>query len=170
MKKLISIIFAVALVFSMSSMSFAASKITEKEAINKALKSADLTRDEVKYLEAEYDSEDNVYEVEFMKKANKAEYDFNISASKGTILEKSVDYVYKHNSSRDKIGKLAARKKVAKFSGISLKVIKKGTCRYEYDDNEGVYEVKFRFKGRKYEYDVLAPTGKVIGFEWKRIK
>ena len=41
-----------------------------------------------------------------------------------------------------------ARKKVAKFSGISYKTISKGTCRYEYDDGEGTYEVRFKRNGR----------------------
>ena len=67
------------------------------------------------------------------------------------------------------ISKTAARKKVAKFSGISYKIISNGTCRYEYDDGEGTYEVRFKRNGRSYEYDVLAPTGKVIGYEWRVI-
>ena len=65
---------------------------------------------------------------------------------------------------------MAARKKVAKRSGISYKIISKGTCRYEYDDGEGVYEIKFRTGGKAYEYEVLAPTGKIVEFDWELLK
>lgn len=151
----------------MSVSAFAGSRITEKEAVNKALKDAGLSRARVTRLEAEYD--DGKYEIEFTKKTNKTEYDYEVS-KKGRILEKSVDRRYKKNHSHKKIGKIAARKKVAKFSGISLKVIKTGTCRYEYDDGEGTYEIKFRKGSYKYDYDVLAPTGKVIEYSKKYVK
>ena len=117
-----------------------------------------------------YDSEDGIYEIEFVKNSNGKEYSYEISASTGKILEKSVDIKYKRNSSREKIGKKAARKKVAKYSGISYKTIKKGSCHYEYDDGKGVYEVKFKKGNRRYEYDVLAPTGKIIEYNWELIK
>ena len=93
--------------------------------------------------------------------------DYDISAGTGRIIKKSVDLRYTRNSSKKKIGAVAARKKVAKHSGISYKVISKGTCRYEYDDGEGVYEIKFKTSVRAYEYEVLAPTGKIIEYQWK---
>ena len=150
------------LTFSFSTIVFASSGITMDEAINKALNDAKLTKSKVKYLEAELDN--GKYEVEFTKKANNAEYEYKISKKSGNILRKEVEYVYKHNSSKKKIGKEAAREKVAKFSGFKLSTIKKGTCTYEYDDNEGTYEVKFKTSKYKYEYEVLAPTGKIIEY------
>ena len=86
------------------------------------------------------------------------------------IRDRSVDYVYKHNYSKKKIGKLAAQKKVAKFSGIKLSVIKKGTVKFERDDGEGKYEVKFRKGNYRYDYDVLAPNGKIMEYERDYVK
>ena len=43
----------------------------------------------------------------------------------------------------------------------AVKLIKKGTCRYEYENCEGSYEVKFRKGNFKYEYEYLAPTGRL---------
>lgn len=169
MKKIARIMLAVMMVLAMSMTAFADS-VTEDSAVTKALKNAKLTRSEVKCLEAEFDDEDNVYEIEFVKKSNKAEYNYEISAKDGKILEKSVEYKYKRNSSKKKIGKVAAMKKVAKFSGISYKTIKKGTCKYKYSKKQGKYEVRFKSGGRRYEYEVLAPTGKIVEFEWKLIK
>lgn len=169
MKKMITAAALIVVTLMMSVTSFAGSSITEKEAVKIALKSAGLGRAQVTRLESEY--EHGKYEVEFVRRSNKAEYEFDLSKT-GRILEKSVDYRYKKDHSHDKIGKAEARKKVAKFSGISLKVIKTGTCVYEYDDDdrEGTYEVKFRRGSYKYDYEVLAPTGKVIEYSKKYVK
>ena len=80
----------------------------------------------------------------------------------GRIVEKDVDFVYARNSSRAKIGKKAAITKVAKISGIARRIVKSGTCRYQYDDGKGTYEVKFITGNYKYEYELLAPNGKLI--------
>ena len=169
MKKRSSIIIALfaalAMVMAMSVSVFATGISSESEALQKALKNAGLKKSEVKNIETDY--ENGKYEVEFTKKKNGKKYDYDISAETGNIIKKSAEYRYKKNSSHDKIGKKAARKKVAKFSGISYKIICTGTCTYEYDDREGIYEVKFVKGSRSYEYDVLAPTGKIIEYEWK---
>lgn len=165
----IALLAALAMVMVMSASAFADGVIGSKAAMTKALNNAGLKRTEVKYRSVEYDSEEGVYDVEFTKKKNGAKYEYELDAATGKIYEKSVDYKYKRNTSRSKIGKIAARKKVAKFSGISYNTIKKGTCRYEYDDREGAYEVKFTKSGRRYDYEVLAPTGKIIEYSWKVI-
>ena len=165
----VALLAALAMVMTMS-VSVFASGISRDDALKKALKNAGLKKSSVKLIEVEYDREDGVYEVEFTQRSNGKEFDYEIGAGSGKILKKSVDYKYKRNSSHSKIGKTAARKKVAKFSGISYKTISKGTCWYEYDDGEGTYEVRFKRNGRSYEYDVLAPTGKVISYEWRVIR
>ena len=168
MRIVVALFAALALVMTMSASAFAdGSMIGNDAALKKALKNAGLKKSEVKRIETEYDDEDFVYEVEFVQRSNSKSFDYEISAGSGKILKKSVDYKYKRNSSRKKIGKKAAMKKVAKASGISYKTISKGTCRYEYDDGKGTYEIKFRKSGRAYEYEVLAPTGKIIEYEWK---
>ncbi len=167
MRAFITLFVALAMVMAMSASAFAAGISSNDAALKKALKNAGLKKSQVKSIEVEYDRKDGVYEVEFIKKKNKAEYEYEISAGTGAIVRKSVDYRVKKNSSGKKIGATAARKKVAKSSGISYKVISKGTCRYEYDDGKGVYEIKFSKGDRRYEYDVLAPTGKILEFEWR---
>lgn len=165
MKRVLALMMAVIILAAAGNTAYAAKKISASKAKSIALKDAGLKKSKVRGLEAEFD--DGKYEVEFTRKSNKAEYEYEIS-KKGRVLEKSVDYVYKHDSSTKKIGKEAARKKVSAFSGTKLSTIKKGTCTYEYDDDddhpEGVYEVKFKKGNYRYEYEVLAPTGKII--EW----
>ncbi len=166
-RRVLAAALAVVMIVAMSAVSFAGSSISEKEAVKKALKSAKLSKSKVVRLQSEYD--DGHYEVEFVKKSNGAKYEFEYSKS-GKLRKKSIEYAYKHNSSKDKIGKTAARKKATKFTKVSLKAVKKGTCRYEYDDGEGKYELRFKKGSYKYEVDILAPTGKVIEFEKKLIK
>ena len=157
---------ALAMVMTMSASAFAAS-ITGTDARNAALKNCKLKKSQVKLIEVDYDDDDNMYEVEFTKKTNGAEYSFEITADPGKIQEKSVEYRYKRNHSHKKIGKTAARKKVAKFLGIKYSTVKNGTCYYEYDDGKGIYEVRFTKGSRIYECEVLAPTGKMLEYSWK---
>lgn len=160
-RKISVLVLALIMILTMSVASFAGSTITKKQAVNKALKNAKLTKSKVYALHSEYD--DGKYEIEFYKKSNDAEYSYEYSRS-GRLLEKSIDFVYKRNTSDKKIGKTAARKKAAKFTGIKYSTVKKGTCRYEYDDGEGKYEIEFYKGNYKYELDILAPTGKVTDY------
>lgn len=175
MKKRMSIVLALfaalAMVMSMSVSVFAEGVNSNDAALKRALKNAGLKKSQVKRIDVEYDKENGkgIYEVEFTQKSNGKEFGYEILAGTNTIVKKSVEYKYKKNSSHKKIGKKAARKKVAKASGVSYKTVCKGTCRYEYDDRKGTYDVKFKKGDRRYEYELLAPNGKVIDYEWKVI-
>lgn len=169
MRRLMTVAVALVMVMAMSVSAFAAGISSNDAALKKALANAGAKKSQVKYIEIDYDSEDGMYDVEFTKRSNGRHYEYEISAATGKIVDKNVEVKYKRNSSHKKIGKTAARKKVAKFSGISYKTISKGSCRYEYDDGKGIYEVKFTKNGKRYEYDVLAPTGKIIEYGWELI-
>jgi len=143
-------------------------EITKDEALGIAFKNAKTNRSGVKGLEVEL--ENGKYEIEFTKKSSRNEFDYEILKSDGTIWKKSVDFRYKHNYSSRKIGKNKAIKKLAKRTGISSKVIKTGTFHLERDDSEGKYEIKFKHNGKRYEYEMLAATGKVIEYQWVRVR
>ena len=162
MKRIAVAVLTIVMMLSMSVCVYADS-VTKAEAKKIALKDSNLTASQIKNYEIE--KEGKKWEIEFTKKKNKAEYDYKISATSGKVLEKSVDYVYKKNKSKKKIGKAAAQKKVAAFSKIKLSIIKKGTVKFERDDGQGEYSVKFKKGHYKYDYTVLAPTGKIIEFE-----
>lgn len=164
----LALLAALAMIMTMSISVFAGS-VSSDEALKIALKNAKLRKSQVKLADVDRDEDGNNYEIEFIKKKNGTKYDYEISSESGRVIEKSVEYKYKRNSSHKKIGKTAARKKVAKFSGISYKTIKAGTCYYEYDDGKGTYEIKFTKGNRRYDYEVLAPTGKIIEYEWELI-
>lgn len=166
MKKLSVMAMVILMTLALSGTAFAGT-LSEQGALKTALNDARLTKSQVKAIEIEKGKK--AIEVEFICKKNKAEYSYDIAKSNGKILEKSVEYRYKHNASKAKIGKKAALKKVAKFSGIKYSVVKKAKCTYKYKKNEGEYTVKFRYKGYKYEFELLAPTGKVTEWEMECI-
>lgn len=141
------------------------SKLTRSDAIGIALNDAGFKKSQVVGLETE--SEKNLIKVEFKKKNKKTEYEYKIAVKDGTILKKEIEYAYKHNCSRAKVGKKAALKKVAKASGIDYSIIKKGKCSYTYKKCKGKYEIVFKYQGYKYEYELLAPTGKITEWEMK---
>ena len=170
MKKIVAMIMVAAMVVTTAAVAFTedADAATKNVSLSKAkaiaLKSAGLKSSQVRFTDAERDG--GIYEIEFIRKSNRAEYDFDVSL-KGKVLKKSTEYKYRHNYSKKKIGKDKARAVVAKFSKNKLSLVKKGYCTFERDDGEGIYEVHFKKGIYRYEYDVLAPTGKVIS--WERV-
>lgn len=169
MKKFFAAIVLIVMTVSMTATSFAQADVTKKEAVKIALRNAGLKKAEVCRLDAE--REHGKYEVEFVSKADKTEFEYEIS-KKGTILDKAVDYRYEPSHSREKIGRNAARKKAAKHSGVSYNTVKKGTIIYEWSSGkkEGKYEINFKTAKYRYEYEILAPTGEVMEFEKELIK
>ena len=167
MRKIITVFLSFAMVMMMSLSAFAAS-ISQDAAVDTALADAGLTKEQVTGLQSEKDG--NKFEIEFIQTSNGTDFDYEISASDGKLIDKSVDYRYDRNKSKKKIGKKAARKKAAAAAGVKYKTVKKGTCKYKYKKKQGKYTVKFKSKGYRYEVDILAPTGQVIEFDKELIK
>ena len=166
LRTLIILVLSSIMVFTMTANVFAATKLTKKSAIEKALADANLTKSNVYGLEAEYD--DGVYEVEFTKASNGTEYSFTYSKT-GKILEKSVDYNIKSVFGKKKLTKSEAVSKVASFSGFKKSTISDGFINLDSDDGEYIYEVRFSTSTYDYEYDVHARTGKILSYSKERI-
>ena len=156
---------ALILVFSLTANAFAGTSLSRSQIISKALKNANTTQSKVYALEAEYD--DGVYEVEFIKRSNGAEYSFEYSRS-GKLLEKSVDYNRAPVYGEKKLTKAQARAKVASFGGFKSSTVSNGSVRLDYDDGQPIYEVCFSTSTYYYEYDVHARTGKVLEYSKER--
>ena len=176
MKRLVVLIIAVTLAFGLSGIAFADTlaggsvthEINGEKACEIALKNAGLSKGKVTKLRIK--NEKQYFEVGFTKKCSGTKYEYDVAKSDGKILEKEVQYTYKHCCSKAKIGKKAVLKKVANHSKKKYSVVKKGSCTYKYSDHEGRYKVKFRYKGYRYEYELLAPNGKIIEWEKERIR
>lgn len=169
MRKVRTIVVALIMVMAMSASVFAAG-VTKDGAKKIALKNAKLTKSQVSNITVKYDRDDAEYDVKFKSNKNGARFSFEIKKSSGKIVEKSIDYKYKRNSSRKKIGKLAAQKIAANKAGANLSAVKKGKCEYDYDDGEGIYEVEFRSGKYKYDIEIQAPTGKITDYNWEYLR
>ena len=165
-RKLFVLSLALILALSLSSNAFAASTITKSDAKSKALKNAGLSKSQVYGLEVDYD--DGVYEVEFVKESNGAEYSYEYSKS-GKLLEKSVDYNRAPVFGQKKLTKAQARSKVASFGGFKSSTVANGTCYLDSDDGQAIYEISFNTSSYHYEYDVHARTGKVLEYSKERL-
>lgn len=165
-KKSVLFIAALIMVLAMSAAVYAKNPAGLKGALEIALKDAGLKEDQVSL--GELDGEDNrSAEIEFTRTDDGTKYEYEIGTGSGKILEKSVEYRYEKNASKKKIGKTKARKIVSKASGISVKKIKKGSCKYKYKKNQGKYTIRFRHKNYKYKYVLMASNGKIIEYEYE---
>ena len=160
-KKVILVILSAVMFFTCSVPASASlSKITKEEAKLIAIYNANLKSSQVTALKVKRDGK--CYVVEFKKKSNGAEYEYDILINSGRIQEKEIEYRHERNTSKKRISKSAAYKAVSKASGRLLSVVKNGTIKYRKDEGEWIYEIKFTRGYCTYTFDVLAPTGKVI--------
>ena len=169
MRRMATIALTFLMVAAMSTSVFAAG-ITSKTAEATALKNAKLVKGQVYGMIVKYDRDDRDYEVVFRNKKNRAKYSYEIAAGNGKILERSIEYALRKNSSRNKISRAAAYKAASRASGVKLAAVQKGTCRYEYDDGEGLYELRFRNGNYRYEVELLAPNGAVKEISWEILR
>ena len=162
-----------ATILSGSFMSFAAnnSYIGVEKAKSIALKDAGVSN--VTFVKAKLDTEDGVtvYDVEFYK--GNVEYDYEIDAKTGKILEKDTDienYTIptkqtknnkaKNTTNNSYIGVEKAKSIALKDAGVSNVTFVK--AKLDTEDGVTVYDVEF-YKGNvEYDYEIDAKTGKIL--------
>lgn len=157
-KRLSAAVITLILVLAMSASVFAAA-VTKDEAAAKALADAGLAKSDAARLKTERDGKE--FEVSFADKKTGDRYEYDIRITDGKIREIEVEYAHKYDPSSERISEARAVRIAAKAAGVSKNTVKKGSCRYKKDDGEWVYKLKFKRKGCIYEYEILAPTGKI---------
>lgn len=184
-RKLSSLAVAFALVFALALPAFAAD-ISAEDAKAIALKDAGYSQSEVLYLRAEADYDDGVkyFDVSFAVKnadGSYQEYDYDVAASDGRILEKDADreFVRLPQASVSEapapevkasapaqsadIGQEAAKSAALNYFSLSSEEVKFLKVRAEYDDGVKVYDVEFcKPYDVKYSCDVVASDGSVV--------
>lgn len=140
--------------------------IGEAKAKELALKHAGLSSKEVSFLQLKLDWDDGraVYEVEFY--AGSREYDYEINAVTGAVVDFDSDiedYTIPSDSedyiSREKAQKLA-QAKAPKATLIKLEL--------DVDDGRAVYEGELREGSTEYEFEIDAVTGSFLKWEQER--
>lgn len=136
-----------------------AASITEAEAQQAAFSHAGVSGATV--IKAEYDRDDNKYEIEFI--AGSYKYEYEISASDGRVIESEKEAV-KSSGTAYSVSADEARQKALSHAGV--------TDPYEfeidYDRDDNKYEVEFKSGGYEYSYDINAATGEILKSEKER--
>ncbi len=135
----------------------------------KALDDAGVKAEDAVFLKAHYDSDDIVphYDVKF--ETNGYEYEYELKASDGSVLEKDVDKERKPvNSAPDSNEYISSDKaKSIAFDHASVKAadVKFSKAELDRDDLIVHYDVEFVVGDFEYEYEINAESGKVIAFD-----
>ena len=131
------------------------------------------------FVKAKLDSEDGVkvYDVEFYK--GNVEYDYEIDAITGKILEKDRDIenfsIPKKKATTNKQATKKAKtttKKAAKDIGVEkaksialkdagVSGVKFTKAKVDYENGVKVYDIEFRKGNKEYDYEIEAATGKI---------
>ena len=163
------------------------SKITLDEAKKIALNHANLTSKEVSFINAEADMDNGVefYDIEFYN--NNKEYDYEISAADGKIIEYDYDVegygestnVSNNNSSStnkpntntnsntssNKISADKAKKIALNHANLTSNQVSYLQVEADFDDNTPSYDVEFYYNNVEYSYEINANNGNIISFE-----
>ena len=149
----------------------ASNRITLEEAKKVALDDAKLTAADVTFTKAKLDYDDGraAYDIEFYSGAK--EYDYEIDAATGRILEKDIDINDDVNAptegqdSQTYITAEQAKAAALSAAGFSASEVRGLKAEFDFDDGRAVYEVEFKKGIFEYDYEIDAVSGKVLKAE-----
>lgn len=144
--------------------------IGKDKALNIALAKAGLKKSQISGCEVEFECDDGniTYDIEFY--CGSAEYEFEIDATTGNIIEYETDgdgYEGSHhknsadNSGSKYIGRSRAKEIALAKAGLTASQIHD----YEIELDDGEYEMDFKYQNMEYEVDIDAKTGRVLKFD-----
>lgn len=133
-----------------------------------ALSHAGMSESEITNLKVKFDYDDGiaVYEVEF--ETLRYEYDYEIDARSGAIIEYDRDTKDDNAGTppqSDVITHEEAKQVAFKRAGINPSSAYELEIEFDYDDGVAVYDVEFKSAGYEYSVKINAVTGKVIEYE-----
>lgn len=144
-------------------------KITLDEAKDIALKHAKLSNNNVTFVKTEEGTEDGVkiYDIEFY--TDNTEYDYEINADTGEVIEfdKDIeDYTIPTNpsttSNKAKISENEAKTIALKHANLTSDKVKFDTIEYDTDNGVDKYDIDFHYNNQEYSYEIDAQTGEIL--------
>lgn len=140
--------------------------ISVEAAKQKALDDAGVKAEDAVFLKAYYDSDDIVphYDVKF--ESDGYEYEYEIKASDGSVLEKDIDKERKPlksvPDSDEYISEDKAKSIAFDHAGVKAEDVKFLKAEFDRDDLIVHYDIEFVSGKFEYEYEINAESGKVI--------
>ncbi len=135
-----------------------------------ALNNAGVKKEDAVFKKAYYDSDDLVahFDIEFV--ANGYEYEYEIKASNGAILEKDIEKEpIREQVSQAPEKEIISKEKAKEIAFAHAKVdsaqVKYSKAELDRDDLIAHYEVEFVEGNFEYEYEINAESGKIIAYD-----
>ena len=139
-----------------------------------ALKDAGLSESDVTFKKTELDHSHGtqVYDIEFYTSDTK--YDYEIDASNGTVLEKSIEQFQIqtpptdsaiNSSGNDYIGVDRAKEIALNHAQMNESDVQFAKAKLENDDGVVEYEIEFYFGRTEYDYTIDAVSGNIIEYD-----
>ncbi len=164
----ISILFTLAISLSLSTLAYGSNFISYEQAKSQALKHAKLNEVDVYFSEIEFDKNDETPEYEMKFYYNDIEYEYEINAKTGAVLDFS-QKAYKgkmYNLSSEKsIDGDRAKQIALEYVKLTRSDVLRTKIEFEIDNNQPVYDVELYTKHAKYDFEINSITGQVVKFE-----
>lgn len=143
--------------------------ISVEAAKQKALDNAGVKAKDAVFLKAHYDYDDLVPHYEIKFHANGYEYEYEVKAADGAILDKDVERertpVKATSDANDYISADKAKSIAYNHADVKAANVKYAKAELDRDDMVVHYDVEFVSGKYEYEYEINAETGKVIAFD-----
>ncbi len=143
--------------------------ISVEAAKQKALDDAGVKAEDAVFLKAYYDSDDLVPHFEIKFESKGFEYEYEIKASDGSVLEKDIDKetasVRKTDESKEYISAESAKSIAYEHAAVKASEVKHSKAELDRDDMVVHYDVEFVCGKYEYEYEINAETGKIIAYD-----
>lgn len=145
------------------------SEISEHKFLNKnqataiAYNHAGVSADSVTYCKVEMEQKKSglIYEIEFI--AGSADYEYEIDAATGNIIEGECEEAQSHNdASKGFIGTEKAKEIAFSTKGIKPSEVSVVDVELGREDGMIIYEVEFHHNGKKYEVEIDAISGAIV--------
>ncbi len=114
-------------------------------------------------------------DVTFLKERLTSDDEYELNAASGKIVQQSIDYFLPASSgsgsqvspggNSDYIGVSKAKSIAVKDAGTTTAKAEFIKAKFDYDDGRATYDVEFYADIVKYEYDIEAKTGEIIGYD-----
>ncbi|MBS5724356.1 MAG: PepSY domain-containing protein [Clostridiales bacterium] len=127
----------------------------------------------VEFIKEKQDWDDGraVYDLEFVVAAQNSVYDYEVDASTGAVLSKSVESVQAGGASGTDGSLLsldAAKEAAVSHAGLSMSDVSFSKAKLERDDGRTVYEIEFYQGYVEYDYTIDATTGAILEYDMDR--
>ena len=142
-----------------------------------ALSHAGLSADKVTFVQANMDFDDGIkkYDIEFY--CNGQEYDYEINASNGQIIQFDYDMEYNYipnNNTTNNQGNVNATANISverakeialSHAGLASNQVTFQRTELDFDNGIQKYEIEFYYNYREYSYEIDANTGNILSYE-----